>query len=233
MAGNEVAGEVVGKVKRQRQEKLPNLKLCLVLLLTGAAILGSLLWDWIHAASNPVQIISGAGQDDLAVPPSTTDQDLTESSAAVNQNDMIPVYLVGSVKHPGVYQVARGSYLYELVDAAGGLTDHAARGSINLAFRIDTNQMIRLPSQDEVQQDPLQADPAVYPSESGDTQIDINRAALEELDSLPGVGPSTAQAIISYRDKNGPFKAIEELMKVPGIKESRFNALKDLICITG
>ena len=63
--------------------------------------------------------------------------------------------------------------------------------------------------------------------------MDINRATLEQLDKLPGIGPSTARAIITYREKNGPFQNTEDLMKIPGIKESRYEALKGLICVNG
>ena len=77
---------------------------------------------------------------------------------------------------------------------------------------------------------PLQV---AYEGEDSDGKIDLNRATSSELETLPGVGQVTAQAIISYRDQHGPFSAIEDLMLVPGIKEGRFAQLKDGVCVTG
>ena len=228
-------------MKQKNKPQLPDAKIALILLLTGVAILGSLLWDWIRADRSEVRIINGSGQassgngqaSESNPGSSSPVYNPSEPLTTVNSDDLIPVYLVGAIKIPGVYRVVKGSYLYELVSQAGGLTENAAVERINLAFRIDTNQMIHLPSFDDLGKGAAETGLDVYPSESGDGQIDINQATLEELDSLPGVGPSTAQAIISFRDKNGPFESVEELMKIPGIKESRFNAIKDLICVSG
>lgn len=221
-------------MKGKSRLQLPEAKVILILLLVSGAILGSLIWDCLRAKPGEIRIISGTGQHGNDDPQaSTADHTNPETMSTADQDDLIPVYLVGAIKNPGVYRVVKGSYLYELVNQAGGLSKNAAVDQINLAFRIDTNQMIRLPSLEEVGEGGVSSDPGIYPSESGNGLIDINRASLEQLDSLPGVGPSTAQAIISFREKNGSFASIEELMKIPGIKESRFNALKDLICVSG
>jgi competence protein ComEA len=220
-------------VKGKSKLLLPETKVILILLLVSAAILGSLIWDWLRSESSEIRLISGTDPTGSQNPHSPTSASISpESSSTADVDDLIPVYLVGAIQNPGIYRVAKGSYLYELVTLAGGLSENAAVEQINLAFRIDTNQMIRLPSLDEVGEGNSTTDPGIYPSESGSGLVDINQATLDQLDSLPGVGPSTAQAIISYREKNGPFAAIEELMKIPGIKESRFNALKDLICVS-
>lgn len=221
-------------MKKKNKPQPPETKVVLIMLLVGAAILGSLIWDWLRADRSPVQIIGGSTLISGEHPESSLSGiEPSETQMTGDADDLIPVYLVGAIKNPGVYQVVKGSYLYELVSRAGGLAEDAAVEQINLAFRIDTNQMIRLPSLAEAGEGNATISPDVYPVESGQGLIDINRATLEELDSLPGVGPSTAQAIISFREKNGPFESVEELMKIPGIKESRFNALKDMICISG
>lgn len=221
-------------MKQKNKPQSPETKVVLILLLLAAAILGSLIWDWLHADRSPVQIIGGSSLEPGEHPESSLPGiEPSDTQTTADSDDLIPVYLVGAINNPGVYQVVKGSYLYELVSRAGGLAEDAAVEQINLAFRIDTNQMIRLPSMAEAGESNATISPDVYPSESGQGLIDINQATLEELDSLPGVGPSTAQAIISFREKNGPFESVEELMKIPGIKESRFNALKDLICISG
>lgn len=221
-------------MKQKNKSQPSETKVALILLLVGAAILGSLIWDWLQADRISVQIIGGAslapGDDPEPSPPGI---EPSGTRGTGDPEDLIPVYLVGAIKNPGVYQIIKGSYLYELVSRAGGLAEDAAVEQINLAFRIDTNQMICLPSLADAGEGAATISPDIYPSESSQGLIDINQATLEELDSLPGVGPSTAQAIISFREKNGLFASVEELMKIPGIKESRFNALKDLICVSG
>ena len=118
--------------------------------------------------------------------------------------------------------------MYQVIEKAGGLLDTAASESINLALRLDENQRIRIPTREEVATDPNSAALMINQS-TASPLINLNLADIDLLDSLPGVGSSTAKAIIEYRKKNGSFRNIEDLMKVPGIKESRYNALKDLI----
>ena len=194
-------------------------KAILFFLAFGAITLGTLLWDWLvpDARTAAVEITS-------ATPATET--------AAVQESvcDLIPIYLVGAINQPGIYQVERGSYLYQLVQTAGGLTAEAAQEQINLALRLDDNQLIRLPTRAEVTADPA-AGLLVTGTDSGNPLLDINQAGADEFDKLPGIGPATARAIVEYRNSKGHFQQIEDLMKVPGIKSSRFNALKDLICV--
>ncbi|NCA97759.1 MAG: ComEA family DNA-binding protein [Clostridia bacterium] len=147
------------------------------------------------------------------------------------EQDFVPVYLVGAVEDPGIYLVARGSYLYELVERAGGLSEDAAGDVINLALAITENCHIRIPTRAEVAGDPATSDILVTAQASGVQKININQASLEELDQLPGIGPATAKAILDYRERNGPFKSKEDLMKVSGIKQSRLDAISDLITL--
>lgn len=193
-------------------------KAILFFVVFGAITLGTLLWDWLEpeARTSAVEITSAATSETAA--------------SQETSSDLIPIYLVGAVSCPGIYQVERGSYLYQLVQTAGGLTADAALEQINLALRLDENQLIRLPTREEAAADPA----AVLLSagaDSGNPLVDINQADLEDFDGLPGIGPATARAIVEYRNSKGHFQQIEELMKVPGIKASRFNALKDLVCV--
>lgn len=159
---------------------------------------------------------------------------LTSGSASVPTEpsaspETIPVYLVGEVAHPGIYQVTRGTYLYELVETAGGLTPRAAADQTNLVYEILESQLLRIPSVEEAAAPGFAGSEALSPSGSGVPRININSAGASELDELPGIGPSTARAIIAFRENNGPFAAIEEIMNVPGIKQSRFEAIRDVI----
>lgn len=144
-------------------------------------------------------------------------------------SDTIPVYLVGEVARPGIYQVERGTYLYELVETAGGLTPRAAADRTNLVYRIEGSQLLRIPSVEDAADPGLAGSEVLSPSGQDAPFININSAGESELDGLPGIGPSTARAIIAFRETNGPFASIEEIMNVPGIKQSRFEAIRDVI----
>ncbi len=137
----------------------------------------------------------------------------------------VPVHLDGAVARPGVYYVEDDSILDEVIQEAGGLLPEADVTYINLAMKIDANIKIYVPRKGESFIDIIQSNKRS--SSKKNMFVDINRANMEELETLPGVGPSTAEAIINFREENGPFKTIEDLMLVPGIKEGRFERMKD------
>ena len=146
-----------------------------------------------------------------------------------------PFYLVGEVVNPGIYIIVSGQHLYEIVDRAGGLTDHAARERINLAQSMEPGGMFRIPSiHDEPEMTMIGSEAAgkvtAADQQAGSSQqLGINTATVTDLVALPGIGPSTAEAIISLRESQGGFKVLEDLMLVPGIKEKRFEQIKDYI----
>lgn len=141
-----------------------------------------------------------------------------------------PVYLTGAVRQEGIYLIGDNCYLYELIDLAGGLTEEAASEAVNLASRVEPECHIRIPSVKEFAAGGTgsYAAAALPPGKSA-AKIDLNRAGLKELMSLPGIGEKTAADIIAYRETAGGFKRTEELMKVAGIKEGRYEKIKDLI----
>ena len=216
--------------ERNKTGKLSGRKKGTGLVLIFLIMVGSLLWHWIFPRFEPVvvQAATAAAKADSGTGASAAKAG--SGFAAAEPDDLIPIHLVGAVNNPGIYLVARGSYLYQLVEQAGGLADNAAVESINLAMQLDSNQHIYLPNQEEVAADPqLAANPGIMTTAG--PLIDLNRATLEDLDSLPGIGPSTATAILEFRKKNGSFQCVEDLMQIPGIKESRFNAIKDLVVV--
>ena len=168
---------------------------------------------------------------------------ISSADASSEISDTFPVYIVGQVNRPGIYQMKEGMFLYQLVEMAGGLTQDAAEEYINLAYKISNNVMIRIPSRQEVlagetggvAKDLLPADADGFINNPGETQesikININTANETQLDSLPGIGIATAKLIVDYRNKNGSFKVIEDIMKIPGIKQSKFNKIKDQIIV--
>lgn len=152
----------------------------------------------------------------------------TEESA-IEENEDIYVHVCGEVNQPGVYCLPAGSRLYEAIEAAGGLKEGAAAESLNQAQEAQDGQQIYVPSIEE----PLKE--GVYDegeqAEASDGKINLNTAAKEQLITLTGIGEAKAAAIIRYREENGGFQSIEELMEVEGIKEGVFNKIKDQIKI--
>ncbi|HHW48420.1 MAG TPA: competence protein ComEA [Clostridiaceae bacterium] len=163
----------------------------------------------------------------------------------------IKVYVVGCVKNPGIVTLKKGDLINDAIIAAGGADEDADLENINLVYKLTSNAMLRIRSRDEVRKDSGKGSEAgtgvsietgtgsgaVVISNEGngsnnnDGKININTATIDELDTLPGIGKATAREIVDYREKNGNFKDITDIMKVPGIKEGRFNNIKDLITV--
>jgi competence protein ComEA len=158
----------------------------------------------------------------------------------------IAVHVTGAVPRPGLYEFAEGARVQDAIDAAGGLLASANSDALNLAALLSDGQQLNVPyksgeapqQQEEEEDDTSLNLPGASnentqpdPSSSGGERININTATLEELDSLPGIGPTLAQRIIDYRTENGPFTAIEDIMDVSGIGPVIFENIKDLITV--
>jgi competence protein ComEA len=144
----------------------------------------------------------------------------------------IVVHVIGAVPRPGVYELPKDSRVRDAIQAAGGLLAEADTGSINLAALVEDGQQLDIPYTGG-EPPPPSAETEAPATRAPDAPelIDINTASLEELDSLPGIGPTTAQKIIDYRDQNGPFQRIEDIMNVSGIGPATFEELQDLIVV--
>lgn len=155
----------------------------------------------------------------------------------------VPVYVqvTGAVRNPGVYELPKGSRVFEAVQKAGGMTDDAAAESLNQALEVSDGQMLVLYTKQEWEQMQAGTVTAGDGMETGATQevssgsgqndgrININTASAEQLCSISGIGQSRAQSIITYREQNGAFGSIEEIMNVSGIKDGLFQKIKDKI----
>lgn len=145
----------------------------------------------------------------------------------------IVVHVVGAVPRPGVYEFPKGARVRDAILAAGGLLTDADVGIINMAALLQDGQRLEIPSLSGTPGTPSTVTtPAAgtTPAPNADL-IDINKASLEQLDTLPGIGPTTAQKIIDYRTTNGPFQRIEDIMNVSGIGPSTFDKIKNLITV--
>lgn len=158
----------------------------------------------------------------------------TPSAASTPEpaTDPVFVHIDGAVVAPGVYEMT-GSLprVNDAVMAAGGLAGDADTSALNLAAVLSDGEKIYVPRQGEVVAGQASSGAASgsYVGASSSGVININTATAEELDSLPGIGPSTAAAIVEDRERNGPFASPEDLMRVSGIGEGKFSKLKDQI----
>lgn len=145
------------------------------------------------------------------------------SSAAPVAGAAIYVHILGAVNAPGLYELREGDRAIDAVAAAGGFTNTADQTQLNLArFVVDGEQII-VPVVGEV--------PAGPPGSTANGKVNINTADEAALDTLPRVGPAMAARIIAFREANGRFTAIEDLMNVTGIGDKTFEGLKDLVTV--
>jgi len=144
------------------------------------------------------------------------------------------IYITGAVVRPGVYALPPGSRMLDAITAAGGPTDQADLSTINAAEPLEDGQQIEIPGAAG------EATPVFTLGGGGlvltatplpGGPVNINTADLAALDALPGIGPSTAQAILDYRTENGPFTSVEDLLKVPGIGSKTLEDLRPLITV--
>jgi competence protein ComEA len=150
-----------------------------------------------------------------------------EPNKEPEKHQNIIVYVSGEVKNPGVVSMAHGSRVIDAVNLLGGPTETANVQGVNMAAPLIDGQQIHVPSRDE---DAGGLATAIASGRAGG-KVNINTADVTALDTLPGVGPSTAQKIIDYRKNKGPFTSLEDLKKVPGIGENKYQNLKDKISL--
>ncbi len=157
-------------------------------------------------------------------------ESVTDTGAEMSREASSPapllVHVCGAVRCPGVYELAPGDRIFDAVEAAGGFSEEAAGHALNLAQPVEDGVQIRVPTQSEAAE-LLQA--VSVSSDPG--KININTAGEEELTSLNGIGESRARDILTYRKEYGPFRSIEDIKQVPGIKNAVFEKIKDDITV--
>ena len=163
---------------------------------------------------------------------------ITESSNSNTSEDLsltenkIKIYITGEVVSPGVYELSENSRVEDAINVAGGLTEKAVLKNVNLAFVLEDATKIYIPnSSDDENLEIISSEMQNNTSQNKNQKININKANAQDLENVPGIGPSTAEKIIIYRTENGKFSSIDDLKNVTGIGEKKFESIKDFISV--
>ncbi len=163
---------------------------------------------------------------------------ITESSNSNTSEDLpltenkIKIYITGEVVSPGVYELSENSRVEDAINVAGGLTEKAVLKNVNLAFVLEDATKIYIPnSSDDENLEIISSEMQNNTSQNKNQKININKANAQDLENVPGIGPSTAEKIIIYRTENGKFSSIDDLKNVTGIGEKKFESIKDYITV--
>ena len=204
-----------------------------------AAVAGG--WVWLRRPVDPV-----TGLPRVSDPIATSSTALEPTAASVTGSTAagalttasVTVHVAGAVQHPGVVTLPAGSRAVDAVDAAGGLAPGADADRVNLAAPLADGTRLAVPLVGQ----PIPTEvavPSATPAGSGSgptaatpgTPVDLNTADVTQLDTLPGVGPATAAAIVAHREEHGPFSTVDGLLDVRGIGEGRLDAVRDLVTV--
>ena len=174
------------------------------------------------------------------------ENNVSEDKSEENSTEKIIIYIAGAIKKEGVYELEEGSRISDAIEQAEGLKEEADITNINLAYKLEDGMKIRIPTQTENNEKDINKISEEYitknsgleteniiedTSKEKEEKIDINKATQEELETLSGIGPSTANKIVQYRQDNGNFKSIEDIKNVNGIGESKYNEIKEKIIV--
>ena len=146
------------------------------------------------------------------------------------EQDLITVDVKGAVKSPGIYDLPVGSRVNDAVQKAGGLIEQADSKSLNLAQKVSDEALVYVPTKGE-EAASQQAGSGAASSTSKEKKVNLNKASLEELKQVKGLGGKRAQDIIDHREANGKFKSVDELKKVSGIGAKTMEKLKDYVTV--
>ena len=195
--------------------------------LVAVAVAAGVLLAWWLLAGRPE---SSGPVAPLAFPSSATPSAAGAASAAEGSPELI-VDVVGKVRHPGIVTIPKGSRVYEAIEAAGGLRGRVDTAALNLAREVtDGEQILVGLDPADTGAAPAAAAPGAAAPAAG-AKVNLNTATAEQLDTLPGVGPVTAQAILGWRETNGRFSAVDDLLDVKGIGEATLAELRDLVVV--
>jgi len=164
----------------------------------------------VRGQTAPVDTVVVDGESDLSAPPAA-----------------VYVHVSGAVLSPGLYVLDDGARVVDVIAVAGGFVADADESAVNLARQVSDGEQLHVPLQGEASGTGGGAASAV----AGDGRINLNVADAAQLESLPRIGPALAARIIQWRETNGGFTSVEDLLAVPGIGEKMLASLRDLVTV--
>lgn len=165
---------------------------------------------------------------------------IIEEDQEVDDNiieNKIVIHITGEVEEEGVIELEKGARISDAIEEAGGTTEEADLSNVNLAYSLSDGQKVKIPNINEKDEEIIVVEEKagdniiIEGNKSKEEKININKAAQTEIETLPGIGPSTALKIITYRNEHGKFKNIEDIKNVSGIGGSKFENIKEYICV--
>ena len=207
-------------------EKIKEYKIIVICVSLGLVLGGFFLLKPV--AQTPAKE-SNLQSEVIAIPKDSTDEkeDGNQKEEVVEQ-DLITVDVKGAVKTPGIYDLPVGSRINDAVQKAGGLTDSADSKSINLAQKISDEALVYVPTKEEATSQETQSSAS---NTKENKKVNLNKASVEELKQVKGLGAKRAQDIIDHRESNGKFKSVDELKKVSGIGAKTIEKLKEYVTV--
>ena len=211
-------------IKKIKEYKIIVICACLGLALGGFFLLKP-------STQKPVTETNLQAEVTAVAKDSSSEKEVTkEEKEEYPEQDLITVDVKGAVKSPGIYDLPVGSRVHDAVQKAGGLTDEADSKSLNLAQKVSDEALVYVPTKGE-EAASQQAASETTPSTSKEKKVNLNKASLEELKQVKGLGGKRAQDIIDHREANGKFKSVDELKKVSGIGAKTIEKLKDYVTV--
>ena len=210
-------------------EKIKEYKIIVICAVLGLALGGFFLLK--PTSQTPVKETNLQAEVAAISKDSSSDKEVNkEEKEESPEQDLITVDVKGAVKSPGIYDLPVGSRVHDAVQKAGGLTEEADSKSLNLAQKVSDEALVYVPTKGE-EATSQQAASETSPSTSKEKRVNLNKASLEELKQVKGLGGKRAQDIIDHREANGKFKSVDELKKVSGIGAKTIEKLKDYVTV--
>jgi competence protein ComEA len=176
---------------------------------------GAVLW-YVRSLPRPVMVRALRPEPSPSVAPSPV---------------VVVVHVAGWVRRPGVYELEQGDRVIDAIEAAGGARRGAELDGLNLAALVTDAQQVLVPRKSSAAANGGAVDPGGGSASGPPGLLNLNTATAEELEALPGIGPVLAASILDYREQNGPFTSVDELLDVSGIGESRLADIEDLVTV--
>ena len=205
-------------------EKIKEYKI--IVICTGLGLLVGGFFLLKPAPQTPVKETNLQAEVAAVSKDSSTEKEVKEEPV---EQDLITVDVKGAVKSPGIYDLSVGSRVNDAVQKAGGLTEQADSKSLNLAQKVSDEALVYVPTKGE--EASQQSGSGATSSTSKEKKVNLNKASLEELKQVKGLGGKRAQDIIDHRETNGKFKSVDELKKVSGIGAKTIEKLKDYVTV--